>query len=416
MSAIPKGFKKTEVGVIPEEWEVIYIRDLAVILTGPFGTLLKANEYSKQNNGVPVISVGEIKQGYILVNDGTPFVDYSVTKRLPQYVLSMRNIVFARKGGVDRSAVITSKEAGWFLGSDGIALTLKNNVSSKYLGYQFSSNRVKQALLQSAIGTTMPSLNQEIIGSLCVSLPPLPEQKRIAQVLGDVDALIQKLEELIVKKRDIKQASMQELLTGKRRLPGFTGKWETKKLGEIFEISTGKTKSAYINNGGVFFICDMGSVSIDGKLVLSKRTDVEQDLLKIGDLVMPKDDIGGGNIIGKVGYVKYSDTCVLGDHVYRLRSSKEISRFFSYLINSYVINSSLRKKVIGSAQLGLSRSSVVEQEVSFPGLPEQSAIAQVLSDMDSELSRIETRLTKTRDLKSALMQQLLTGRIRLEAS
>ena len=128
---------------------------------------------------------------------------------------------------------------------------------------------------------------------------------------------------------------------------------------------------------------------------------------------MPKDDIGGGNIIGKVGYINANKTFVLGDHVYCLRAINDDSRFLAYSINSYLVNSALRKKVIGSAQLGLGRKSVVEQEILLPTIAEQVAIADVLTKMDSELVVLEQRRKKTAFLKQGMMQELLTGRTRL---
>lgn len=128
---------------------------------------------------------------------------------------------------------------------------------------------------------------------------------------------------------------------------------------------------------------------------------------------MPKDDIGGGRIIGKVAVIDKNAKYVLGDHVYRLRSKVDDSTFLSYMINSYGINSALRKKVAGSAQLGLSRKSVEVQELKIPSLPEQSSIATILSDMDAEIEALEARRDKTKSVKQGMMQELLTGRIRL---
>jgi type I restriction enzyme S subunit len=235
----------------------------------------------------------------------------------------------------------------------------------------------------------------------------------IAAALSDVDALLGGLDRLIAKKRDLKQAAMQQLLTGQTRLPGFSAAWEVKTLGSVFEITAGKSKSAYITDEGDFVICDMGSVSTKGRLITSKRTNFRGDFLLKGDLVMPKDDIGGGKIIGRVGYVDCLDKYVLGDHVYRLHALEGDPLFFSYLINSHAINSALRKKVIGSAQLGLGRRSVEEQEIPFPSVTEQRAISTILSDMDAELAALEARRDKTRDLKQAMMQELLTGKTRL---
>jgi type I restriction enzyme S subunit len=128
---------------------------------------------------------------------------------------------------------------------------------------------------------------------------------------------------------------------------------------------------------------------------------------------MPKDDIGGGNIIGKVGYINTDGTYVLGDHVYRLEANGGNSLFLSFLINSYRVNNELRRKVIGTAQLGLGRKSVEEQEIPFPLPAEQDAIAEILSDMDYEITVLEDKLTKARQIKQGMMQELLTGRRRL---
>jgi type I restriction enzyme S subunit len=186
-----------------------------------------------------------------------------------------------------------------------------------------------------------------------------------------------------------------------------------KRLGDVFTISAGKSKTSYVTTGGKYLIVDMGSVSTDGKLIASKPTNYCGDFLKLGDLVMPKDDIGGGGIIGKVGYIDADDSFVLGDHVYRLSANIGDSLFLSYLINGYRTNAELKKKVIGSAQLGLGRKSVEEQEILFPSNDEQAAIAAVLSDMDTDLTALENQRDKTLALKQGMMQELLTGRIRL---
>jgi len=437
-SQLPKGYKQTEVGVIPEDWDTKSVRELAQIKTGPFGTLLKASEYSDKE-GVPLISVGEIGAGRFKVTEHTPLAPITVVRRLPQYVLRTGDVVFGRKGAVERSALVTENENGWFLGSDGIAIRPREGCYPPYLAAQFQGHDVQSWLIQNAVGTTMASLNQAVLGRVQIPVAPLPEQRAIAAALSDVDALLAKLDQLIAKKRDLKQATMQQLLTGQTRLvesgewivesgensqlstfnsqlKRFSGAWEVKTLGSVFEITAGKSKSAYVTDGGDFVICDMGSVSTDGRLITSKRTNYRGDFLVKGDLVMPKDDIGGGKIIGRVGYVDCPNKYVLGDHVYRLHALEGDPLFFSYLINAHSINSALRKKVIGSAQLGLGRRSVEEQEISFPSPTEQAAIAAVLSDMDAEIAALEARRDKTRALKQGMMQELLTGRIRLVES
>jgi type I restriction enzyme S subunit len=292
-----------------------------------------------------------------------------------------------------------------------VAISPQSATDKQWLLYELS--RHKEDFESLASPGAQLNINLEKLRPYPVSVPTHTEQRAIATALSDVDALLDGLDRLITKKQGIKQATMQQLLTGETRLPGFSGEWEVKCVGAVFEISTGRSKSAYIVEGGDYVICDMGSVSIEGRLITSKRTNYRADFLSQGDLVMPKDDIGGGKIIGRVGYVDAPGTYVLGDHVYRLRAREGNSLFLCYLINSHSINSALRRKVIGSAQLGLGRRSVEEQELRVPPLNEQFAIASVLSDMDAELAALEARRDKTRNLKQGMMQVLLTGRTRL---
>ena len=232
---LPKGYKLTEVGVIPEDWEVKSVGEIGRIKTGPFGTLLKAGEYSS-SEGVPLISVGEIGAGRFKITEHTPLAPAQVVRRLPQYILHEGDIVFSRKGAVDRSALVTQTENGWFLGSDGISIRPNSYCYLLYLSSQFQSYRVQSWLIQNATGTTMASLNQLILGRVQIALPPLPEQRSIAAALSDVDELLRSLDRLITKKRNLKQAAMQQLLTGKTRLPGFDGEWEVKRLGDVVDI------------------------------------------------------------------------------------------------------------------------------------------------------------------------------------
>ena len=161
---------------------------------------------------------------------------------------------------------------------------------------------------------------------------------------------------------------------------------------------------------------DMGSVSSEGMNICEKQTNFEGDFLQIGDLVMPKDDIGGGKIIGKTVIVDKNKKYVLGDHVYvlRIKNDKNNSKFLSYMINSFWINSDIHKKVTGSAQLGINRKTVEEQTVIIPtDIEEQIRITNIISDMDSEIEQLEIKKDKYLMIKNGMMQKLLTGEIRL---
>ena len=181
--------QQTEVGQIPKDWSVVSVSEIGKITTGPFGTLLKASEYSGQE-GVPLISVGEIGEGHFRISDHTPRVPRIVVRRLPQYVLREGDIVFGRKGAVERSALVTESEEGWFLGSDGISIRPNERCYPPYLAAQFQSNVVKTWLMKNAVGTTMASLNQGILGSALIPCATKEEQRAIAGALSDVDGLL----------------------------------------------------------------------------------------------------------------------------------------------------------------------------------------------------------------------------------
>lgn len=317
-------------------------------------------------------------------------------------------VVLSRDAGIGKSAIMADNMA---VSQHFMAWTCSPRLNNHFLYYWLQSK--KSEFERIANGNTIKTIGLPYFKELAIPLPKANEQRRIASALSDMDALIASLKQLVAKKRDIQQATMQQLLTGERRLPGFNGEWEVKTLGEVFFISTGKSKSACISAHGDHWIVDMGSVSTDGKLIVSKRTSLKADFLNIGDLIMPKDDIGGGGIIGRVGFIDANDTYVLGDHLYRLQARLGNPLFLSFVINGFPINSALRRKVIGSAQLGLSRRSVEEQKISLPSLEEQAAIATLLSDMDTELAALESRREKARLLKQGMMRELLTGRIRL---
>lgn len=172
------GWQDTTIGEIIQ-------KEGGSVKTGPFGTTLKAAEYSQ--HGVPLISVGEIGDGVLTIHEKTPRISAAVIERLPDYLLETGDIVFGRKGAVDRSALIGTAEHGWFLGSDGIRLRLGSGCDAAFISYALRTKASRSWIMQNATGSTMASLNQGIIARIPVLLPPLPEQRAIAAVLSALD-------------------------------------------------------------------------------------------------------------------------------------------------------------------------------------------------------------------------------------
>jgi len=398
------GYKQTEVGVIPAEWEVKPLGEIGEALIG-----LTYKPTDVRQHGTLVLRSSNIQNDALAFDDNV-FVDAAIPERIR--VLNDDVLICVRNGSRDligKSALLDDRTKGMTFGA---FMAVYRSQIGRLASYLFQSAILKRQINEH-LGATINQITNKSINSFRIPVPPPPEQRAIATALSDVDGLLGGLDRLIAKKRDLKKAAMQQLLTGQTRFPGFHGEWEVKRLGNAFTITAGKSKSAYVVEYGDFWVCDMGSVSIEGRLIVSKRTNYRSDFLKQGDLIMPKDDIGGGNIIGKVGYIDADGTYILGDHVYCLRALEGDPRFLAYVINSHHVNSELRTKVIGSAQLGLGRKSVNEQQIQFPPLPEQTAIASVLTEMDGELAALERRREKTRALKQAMMQELLTGKTRL---
>ncbi len=409
---VKPGYKRTEVGVIPEEWGIRPLAEVAEIRTG---VAKNANISVSNPVAVHYLRVANVQDGYLDLSNMSQL--QVAQEDLKRYAVLPGDVLMNEGGDLDklgRGAVWRGEFAPCIHQNHVFVVRCRTSLSPDFLNIWTAAAPARRYFLVAGKQTTnLASINKTALGGLPVAIPAETEQRAIATALSDVDALLTQLDRLIAKKRDIKQAAMQQLLTGKTRLPGFDGEWEVKQLGDVFSISTGRSKSAYVVAGGMNWVVDMGSISTDGKLVVSKATNYSDDFLNAGDLVMPKDDIGGGGIIGRVGYINANRTYVLGDHVYRLTARCGNPLFMSYVINSHKINSELRKKVIGSAQLGLGRKSVVEQEIAFPALEEQTAIAALLSDLDAELAALEARRDKTRALKQGMMQELLTGRTRL---
>lgn len=212
---VPKGYK-SDIGVIPEDWEVEKLSSASNVKTGPFGSALHERDYVE--DGIPIITVEHLGEPRVVHSD-LPMVSNFDKQRLKAYELKTDDIVFSRVGSVDRNSLITDKEDGWLFSSRLLRIRPnKKHIFSTFLSYFFHYEPSKQRIRSVAVGQTMPSLNTQILNDILIPLPPLPEQKAIAQILSDMDAEIEALEQKRDKYKAIKQGMMQELLTGKTRL------------------------------------------------------------------------------------------------------------------------------------------------------------------------------------------------------
>jgi type I restriction enzyme S subunit len=395
------GYKQTEVGVIPKDWDVKPFETIAHIERGKF-TARPRNDPKYYGGAIPFIQTGDVTNS---IGQITAYSQTLNREGLKVSKLFSRGTLFftiaANIGDVGFAAFDTACPDSL------VAITPNKGIDKHWLAHELRGRKASFENL--ATNNTQLNINLERLRPYMLPVPPPAEQEAIAEALSDADALIESVQQRIAKTCQIKQGTMQELLRPKQG-------WVTENLGKLFHLSAGRPKNKALSRTGRFVVMDMGAVSTDGKVLDSKRTDLEEDALCIGDLVMPKDDIGGGHIIGKVAFIVSENKFVLGDHVYRLQKIGSLVEplFFYYLINSEYVSLKLRTKVAGSAQLGLGRTSVLEQPTTFPRDPvEQTAIASILSDIDAEITKLEEELMKLCMVKQGMMQELLTGKVRL---
>jgi type I restriction enzyme S subunit len=378
---VKPGYKRTEVGVIPDDWNHDYIENFAVITTGSKNTQDR-------------------------VEDGQyPFFVRSQTvERINSYSFDGEAVLTAGDG------VGTGKVFHYIKGRFDVHQRVYriSNFAEHVNGYFFYlifSKHFYNRIMQMTAKSSVDSVRRDMISRMQVALPPTEaEQRAIAETLSDVDVLLGSLDRLIAKKRDIKQAAMQQLLTGQTRLPGFSGEWEVQRLGEVAEIVMGQSpsSSSYNSTGNGLPLIQGNADIIDRKAMRRVFTTQVTKRGKAGDVLL--------SVRAPVGEVSRTtfDVC-LGRGVCAVRSPNEF--LYHALIS---LEPSWAKHSKGSTFDSVNSSDVRALEIRLPAdLAEQAAIATVLSEMDAELTALEGRRDKTRALKQAMMQELLTGRTRL---
>jgi type I restriction enzyme S subunit len=297
------------------------------------------------------------------------------------------------------------------------ALIPAKTVYPKYLTYSVLGREDALLKLVSSAGNTAGVLDTKLVQSFKIWLPKYDEQRAIATALSDADALLDGLDRLIAKKRDLKQAAMQQLLTGKTRLPGFEGEWEVKRLGELATFHKGKglPKSALTPYGteacvhyGELFTQYRESI----RETISRTHRMPDEFRSISnDVLMPTSDVTPRGL-AKASCVLINDV-VLGGDILVIRTDPSVvcGTFLSYVIRQE--EDQVLRLVTGTTVFHLYGADMKKFTFEQPTLSEQQAIVAVLSDMDAEIAALEQRRNKTKDMKQAMMQELLTGRTRL---
>ena len=397
------GYKMTEVGVIPEDWKDASLGELAEIR-------MCKRIFSEQTNptgDIPFFKIGTFGRAPDAFISGNLYREY---KR--KYFFPKKGDVLLSAAGTLGKTVIYDGEDAYFQDSNIVWLDIdRTKIKNEYLYQCYQA--IKWA---SPEGSTISRLYNGIIRKTKIPLPPTEtEQRAIAQALSDVDALLATLDQVIAKKRDLKQATMQQLLTGKTRLPGFSGEWEVKRLGEVIErIVGGGTPSRANNdywNGSTPWVTVKDFSTFNTQQTQEYITDAglknsASNLVPAGTLITSTRMALGKAVIYHVDVTINQDLKALF-----LKPNQDV-QFMRYWFEQ---NSTMIDSIGGGSTVkGISIQQLQAFEFNSPPTKEeQTAIACVLSNMDTELSALEARRDKTRNIKQAMMQELLTGKTRL---
>ena len=385
------GYKQSDIGLIPEDWNVRFLGEIATIKDGTHQT----PKY--QSSGVPFYSVEHVTSGDF---ENTKLISEQEHQFLTRsFRIEKGDILMTRIGSIGECKFIDWDVRASFYVS--LALLKIKNASAEYVAqYSNSSAFKKEIELHSLQHATPKKINLGSISNVKILLPPTEtEQRAIAHVLSDVDALLANLDQVIAKKRDLKQATMQQLLTGETRLPGFSGNWAMKQLGEIAHIKTGsRNNEDKVENGQYPFFVRSEFV----ERINSYSHDCEAILVpgegRIGDIFHYIN--GRFDVHQRVYAITKFKSSISGRFVYFYLSKN----FGAWAMQNTV------KATVDSLRLPTFQTFEMRLP---PTRDEQIAIANALSDIDGEICALENHRDKINSVKQAMMQELLTGKTRL---
>lgn len=413
---VKSGYKQTEIGVIPEDWDIRKIGDFTNAIAG--GTPSTAHpEY--WDGEILWMSSGELNKRriYNVVGRITELgYSNSSTHLIPQNCVL---IGLAGQGKTRGTVAINYVEL--CTNQSIAAIFPSTEYNSEYL-YQYLWSRYEELRELSSGDGGRGGLNIKIIKDFPCAFPPLAEQERIAEALSDVDELISSLEKLIEKKKSVKQGAMQELLTGKKPLPGFKGEWvdcRVGAMGEFYSGLSGKSKNDFDRGDAHFitFLNVLSNIKIDTSILASVnvKENESQNAVQKGDLFFntsseTPEEVGMCAVLVEELENTYLNSFCFG---FRLNDNTHSPLFLSYYFNSSIGRKIMSVLAQGATRYNLSKNYFAETVIRLPPKEEQTAIASMLSDMDNEIEALEQELAKTRQVKQGMMQQLLTGKIRL---
>ena len=409
------GYKKTDVGVIPQDWALRPLLTTVRIASGQVDPRVE-----------PYRSMVLVAPDHIESGSGRLLAIETASDQRAisgKYLFDCGDIVYSKIRPYLQKAVLA--DFAGLCSADMYPLKPASNVSGGFMLGVLLGHRFTKYAESVSVRSGMPKINRKEMAEFVVALPLPSEQRAIAEALSDLDGLLGGLDRLIAKKRDLKQAAMQQLLAGQTRLPGFTGEWAIHRLGNhVAFLRNGVNSRAELEQEGRVKYLHYGDIHASSGVFIvpellpalpaTKATTL--DRLRDGDLVFAdaSEDVAGVSKSVELTNVGTAEV-VAGQHTLAARFDKEVlsDGFKGYLQFCSLFAAHLRRLAAGTKVYATNRAHIASVEMGLPTIAEQSAIAAVLSDMDADLAALEARRDKTCALKQAMMQELLTGRTRL---
>lgn len=408
ISTKPTGYKQTDVGIIPTDWEIRKLGELFEITSSK-----RVFQSEWQTSGIPFYRARELavlsEQGYIK-NELFISKDLYASFKNKYGVPQIYDMLVTGVGTLGKVYVIPNNHEFYFKDGNIIWFKISGKVNPYFLRQLYLTKTVIKQIEDASAGTTVGTYTISGAKKTLIPFPSLLEQSAIAAVLSDTDSLIESLEKLIAKKCAIKQGAMQELLTGKRRLPGFNGEWEIKSLGEIARVNMGQSPgSINYNQYGIGIPLIQGNADIEDRKSINRvwTTQITKTC-DAGDLIL--------TVRAPVGLIAIANEhACLGRGVCSL---KPISVDIRFLFHAMILAENQWKFLEqGSTFTAANSAQIMAFKLKVPNdKGEQITIASALSDMDSEIKALEKKLEKYIQIKQGMMQVLLTGKIRLHTN
>lgn len=412
---IPEGYKETEVGIIPKEWAINSIEELIkqdIIekpLDGNHGNLHpKSGDYV--NTGIPFVMANNVINGKVdLLNCN--FIRESQASKLRKGFSIAGDVLLTHKGTIGNTAIVPKIKTDYIMLTPQVTYyRVKNQekIYNKFIRSYFDSAKFKQKLNEMSGGGTRAYIGIVKQQKLPFVLPGIEEQKVIATALSDIDDLTSSLEKLINKKKLIKQGAMQELLTGKKRLDGFSEEWGEIYLEDISDFYNGKAHENSLVAIGSYIVVNSKYISSSGKI--KKYSNEAYCIAEKDDILMVMSDVPNGKAISKCYLVEDNNKYTVNQRVCVIRIKHGTSKYYYYRLNRNKYYLSFDD---GVKQTNLRKSDILGIKMKVPREEEQTAIANILSEMDREIEKLELKLHKYKNIKRGMMEELLTGKRRL---